>query len=132
MPVIHRHGQRIAYDARGEGSRVIVFAHNLFCDRRVFEFAAYALASRMRVINVDLRGHGESRDVREPFLTRDLADDLLAVMVNEAIDRAVIVGLSLGATAAMQLALEHPARVEALVLLGATGRAANRRERVAH
>jgi len=132
MPVIHRHGQRIAYDTLGGGPRAIVFAHNLFCDRRVFEFAAYALASRMRVINLDLRGHGESRDVREPFATRDLADDLCAVMAHEGLDRAVVAGLSLGATAAMQLALEHPARVEALVLIGATGRAARRRERFAH
>jgi pimeloyl-ACP methyl ester carboxylesterase len=132
MPAIVRQGQRIAYDVHGGGPRAIVFAHDLFTDRRAFEFAAYALSRRMCAINVDLRGHGDSRGVREAFDPRDLGEDLCAVMMQEGIDRAVVVGQSLGAAAAMELALEHPSRVEALALLGATGRAATWRERAIH
>jgi pimeloyl-ACP methyl ester carboxylesterase len=117
------HDETVAYEVRGSGAPVVVLAHNLMCDRRVFD------ASRLdtRTINVDLRGHGAST-ARAPFRLRDLADDVLAILDAEAVDAAVLVGLSLGASAAIDLALAHPSRVLGLALLSPCGVKATRAE----
>ena len=58
-----------------------------------------------------------------PFTTRDLAGDLLAIADAEGAERFTVVGVSLGAQAAIELAVAQPERVQALFLMGATGRA---------
>jgi pimeloyl-ACP methyl ester carboxylesterase len=121
MPDIERDGARIRYESRGTGESVVLFAHNLFCDRTVFEAQAARIARRARAIAVDLRGHGESDPPRRPYTTRDLGLDLAAVLDAEGVARASVVGLSIGASAAMELAIARPERVERLVLLAATG-----------
>src|SRR5699024_3249857 len=61
------------------------------------------------------RGHGESSDAEAPYR---LADDVVALLDALEIARAVPIGLSLGGGTAVDLALEHPERVEALVVAG--------------
>ncbi len=133
MPFLDRDGTKIAYEAAGPdaierarqaasgggGPRAIVFLHNIFCDRRVFTFPMAVLQSRFRTIGIDLRGHGESPVPRRRYDIADLVDDVIAVMDAENVATAVLVGVSLGATVAMELALGHPDRVERLVLMGA-------------
>lgn len=77
------------------------------------------LAGRLRVIAVDLRGHGKSDRVRERFDLNDLADDVAAVLDALGAGRVAVVGYSMGGMVAQALARRHPARVERLVL-GAT------------
>jgi len=72
-----------------------------------------------RVIRLDLRGHGKSRleeGAAQPCSLRDLADDALAVLDAEHIDRAHWCGLSIGGIIALQVALQAPRRVLRLVL----------------
>lgn len=123
MPDIERDGARIRYEVGGAADRAVLFAHNLFCDRTVFAAQAARLAGRRRTIAVDLRGHGESGAPRRRYGTRDLGEDLAAVLDAERVGRADVVGLSLGAAAAMELAIARPERVSRLVLMGATGEA---------
>jgi pimeloyl-ACP methyl ester carboxylesterase len=61
-----------------------------------------------------------------PFTTNDLADDLAAVLDDAGVTRAVIAGVSLGASAAMAFASRWPRRVDGLALMAATGRTARR------
>ena len=125
MATVTRGGVSIAYDvstppaAASSPAPTVVLLHNIMCDRRVFEHAVAALRPRCRTIAVDFRGHGQSALGAEPFTIVDLVDDVLAVMEQEGVDRATVVGLSIGATVAMELALRAPARVERLVLMGA-------------
>jgi pimeloyl-ACP methyl ester carboxylesterase len=116
MPSIERNGLRIAYDAAGSGP-CVVMTHSFLCDRSLFRRQVQAMQPRFRVINIDLRGHGESGDSEQPFSVYDLVDDVLAVLDHERVDRAVWAGLSIGGFLSMRAALRHPQRVQALVLM---------------
>jgi pimeloyl-ACP methyl ester carboxylesterase len=120
---LQRGDEAIAYEVRGSGEPPVVLAHNLMCDRRVFDPERLGV----RAINVDLRGHGEST-ARAPFTIDDLADDLAAVLDAEGLPSAVLVGHSFGASAAIALASTRPERVRALVLLSPCGVRATRAE----
>ena len=69
--------------------------------------AVAALRERHTTIAIDFRGHGES-PVGLPYTVADLVADVVAVLDREAVDRATVVGLSLGATVALELALARP------------------------
>ena len=72
-------------------------------------------AKHFRVVRCDLRGFGKSAPAAEPF---SHVEDLFALLNFLKIERATIVGLSLGGIIAADFALEHPNRVEGLVLAG--------------
>jgi pimeloyl-ACP methyl ester carboxylesterase len=75
------------------------------------------LAAEYRLIAVDRLGHGASDKPRESELydERLIADDLVAVLDAEEVERALVWGFSLGAKNAASLAVRHPERVAALV-----------------
>ena len=81
-----------------------------------------ALASRFRVLVPDLPGYGGSSkgvNSEDPF--GDLAAAMLALLDALGIDRAHVVGNSLGGACALRMALEQPGRVDRLVLMGPGG-----------
>ncbi|MFY0531332.1 alpha/beta fold hydrolase [Nannocystis pusilla] len=131
MPAIVREGQRVVFDELGRsGARVVVLAHNLLAHRGSFAAVAARLATRARVVNVDLRGHGDSHGTVRAFSTADLAADLAAVLGTLAARDAIVVGTSLGAAAAVELARARPELVGALVLIAANPYAASARDRL--
>ena len=71
-----------------------------------------------RSLAPDARGVGKSDAPPGPYTTAQLADDARCVLDAAGIDRAHVVGLSLGGAAAQELALRHPERVRSLALLG--------------
>ena len=79
-----------------------------------------------RCIAPDARGVGKSDAPEGPYSTRQLADDALRVLDACAVERAHVVGLSLGGAAGQELALAHPARVRSLALLASFPRQAPR------
>lgn len=129
MPAISRAGQRVAYDDLGAGPDAVLLAHNLFSHRGSFAGAAALLARRARVLSVDLRGHGDSPGAGE-FTVADLADDLAAVLAAAGVAEAVVVGTSLGAATAIELARSRPGLVRGLVLMAANPRPAGLRDRL--
>lgn len=94
----------------------VVFLHAGVCDHRQWLAQVEAVAAASyRGIAYDRRGFGEATSPDEPFSQRD---DLLAVLDHFAVDRAVLVGCSMGGGLAIDFALEHPERVRALVPVG--------------
>lgn len=77
-----------------------------------------ALASRFLVIAPDLRGHGRTSDSDEPLRYELLARDVVALLDSLRIDRAHLVGWSMGGATALAVALAAPERVASLVLIG--------------
>lgn len=76
-----------------------------------------AFATRYRTVRFDLRGFGGSTLPPEPFAPHD---DLRALLDGLEIDRACLVGVSLGGTVILDFALAYPERVAALVVCGAS------------
>jgi pimeloyl-ACP methyl ester carboxylesterase len=74
------------------------------------------LENAFDVIRIDNRGTGWSRSAPAPFTIADLADDARNVMRASGIDRAAVLGLSMGGMIAQELAMRHSAAVERLVL----------------
>jgi pimeloyl-ACP methyl ester carboxylesterase len=75
------------------------------------------LASRFRVFNVDGRGHGRSSLLSERFDLYDMVEDVIAVLDDAEVDKAVWAGLSIGGMVAMRAAITVPDRVSGLILL---------------
>ena len=112
-------GHRIEYDSFGDGERVLVLAHGLLMNRRMYERLGPALAEHgNRVICVDLLGHGRSdrpEDLRlysMPLFARQVA----ALLDHLKQPSAVVGGTSLGANVALELAVSEPERVRGLFI----------------
>ena len=98
----------------GEGPPVVLL-HGLSATRRNVVQGSRALVKRgYRLISYDARGHGAS-DAAPRYEYGDLVGDLAAVLDELELDRAALVGSSMGAATAMAYTLEHPGRVPALV-----------------
>jgi 3-oxoadipate enol-lactonase len=108
-------GVRIAYESFGEGPPLLL-VQGIGYARWSWDPVAPALAERFRVLSFDNRGIGESDVPPPPYTSRQLADDGVAVLDAEGIERAHVVGASLGGMAAQELAAAFPERVDRLVL----------------
>ena len=108
-------GARIHYERSGTGFPVL-FIHAGIADSRMWEPQAAAFAKRFDMVRPDLRGFGDTELPPAPYSG---IGDLVALLDHLQIDRAHVVGCSMGGTLALDLALENPRRVERLVLVAA-------------
>jgi 3-oxoadipate enol-lactonase len=106
----------VAYDLRGRGSPLVLI-QGVGVGRWGWEPVAARLARRFQVVTIDNRGIGASDTPPGHYSTRMMADDVLAVLDHAGIQRASLVGTSLGGMIAQELALAHPERVDKLVLV---------------
>jgi len=102
----------IYYELAGSGEPTIILLHGGMLDRRMWDEQFELLAKTYRVLRYDASAHGDS--VLPPDVYWDHAD-LRELMNTLEIDRAILVGLSLGGKTAIDLALENLERVEAIV-----------------
>lgn len=126
MPYVSSSGVRLYYESTGEGTPV-VFLHELCGDARSWEPQVRHFARRYRCVTFDARGYRPSEVPAEASAySQDLAvADVLAVLDHLSIEDAHLVGLSMGGSTALHVALRHPARVRSLVA-ASTGSGATR------
>jgi pimeloyl-ACP methyl ester carboxylesterase len=105
-------------DVLSEGSGdPIVLIHGFPFTRDLWDFQAQQLAAHARVIRPDLRGMGRSSVPGGPYLMETLAGDIAAVLDALSIDRAAVVGHSLGGYVAMAFCRMYTERVTRLALV---------------
>ena len=109
----------LAHDERGNGSAIVLIHGHPF-SRRMWSGQLDALSDRFRVVAPDLPGYGESPPRAETITPRGLADSVVELMDGIDVERATVVGLSLGGLVAMELGLGYPERVDGLVLTATT------------
>ncbi|MED5393552.1 MAG: alpha/beta hydrolase [Actinomycetota bacterium] len=127
---IESNGVRTAWlDWGGVGDALVLLHPNGFC-AGVYDPLARRLATRHRVLGIDLRGHGDSDDVVDPMLLGNdiMASDALAVLEHLGIDQFAVVGVSSGGAVGGEMAAVAPDRVTALVLCEAVAIDARVRE----
>jgi pimeloyl-ACP methyl ester carboxylesterase len=109
-------GTRLAYEVAGAGPP-LVFLHGFSLDRRMWSAQIDAFAARCSVVRYDLRGFGESGPATGELYSN--VDDLAALLDHLGVERAHIVGLSMGGGVAVDFALTHPDRTRTLVAVDA-------------
>ena len=107
-------GGRIGYDDVGSGP-ALVFLHAFPLNRAMWAPQTSALVDSWRCLTIDTRGFGESA-ATPPFSVSRYADDVVAVLDHAGVDRATVVGLSMGGYVAFALWRRAPERVRAFVL----------------
>jgi pimeloyl-ACP methyl ester carboxylesterase len=122
------HGSRVNYVEMGDGPP-LVFIHGLSgCWQNWLENIPH-MARRHRVVALDLAGFGESELPHEEISIPGYGRFVDAFLGEIGVERAVLVGNSMGGFIAAETAISHPSRVEKLVLVSAAGlmRVGNRR-----
>src|SRR5438445_5484253 len=116
--VAHVNGIDLAYQVFGTGSPLVLL-HGGFGSVEMFGPNVELLAAGHRVLGVDLQSHGRSPAVDRPMRFETMADDIAALIKDLKLERAAIMGFSLGGAVALRTAIQHPELVERLVLVSA-------------
>jgi len=116
MPYIMINNQSLHYLDRGNGP-VLLFGHSYLWDCAMWEQQIAKFSEQYRCIVPDLWGHGRSSPSNKTHSIASLADDHWALMQALNIKGFSVIGLSVGGMWATQLALDHPDKVEKLVIM---------------
>lgn len=108
-------GTRLYYEVAGVGS-ALVLIHAGIADNTMWDGQVAPFAQRYRVVRFDMRGFGRSEKPPAPYTVRDDLHSLLQVL---GLERATLLGCSMGGSSAIDFALDYPNMVEALILVGA-------------
>jgi len=120
LQTVRIHGHQVGYYAAGSGPALIL-VHGVASSSRTWRRVIPRLAERFTVVAPDLLGHGASPKLRGDYSLGAHASGIRDLMVALGIDRATLVGHSLGGGVAMQFAYQFPERIERLVLVGSGG-----------
>src|SRR5436190_2356789 len=114
------HGHRVIYRIAGSGPPVVLI-HGMVNSSRHWESVAVRLADAYTVIAPDLIGHGDSAAPRGDYSLGAHAASIRDLLATIGVERATVVGHSLGGGVAMQFFYQFPQRTERLVLVSSGG-----------
>lgn len=118
------------FSVSGAGDSLVLI-HGVGANGRSWDEVIRALGPGFRILKLDLAGHGRSPPIRDSYSLERFACDVLATMDSAGMQRAHVVGFSLGGLIAQQIALLEPERVDRLALLAAVaGRTDDERAKV--
>ena len=110
-------GTELYYEVSGnEGAPWLVLSHSLACSVRMWDPTVDAFKDRFRILNYDMRGHGQSAAPEGAYTLDMLADDVLGLMKQVGAQRAVFMGLSIGGMIGQTLALRGLKSFDKMVL----------------
>jgi pimeloyl-ACP methyl ester carboxylesterase len=115
MPDVRVHDITLHYEQEGTGEPLILIPY-LAADNACYAFQVADYAKHFTCISVDLRGSGVSDKPAGTYTTELFADDVAGLMEAIGVERAHVMGLSLGASTGMWLAAKYPAKVKSLSL----------------
>jgi esterase len=123
MPTRHaviRDGTELVYWTWPGAGPPTLLLHGIGNYGRYWDLFAHAVGDRLALAAPDARGHGESGRPAGGYAPADFTADALAVLDAAGIERAVVVGHSMGGLHSISLAARHPERVRALVIVDAS------------
>jgi pimeloyl-ACP methyl ester carboxylesterase len=113
--------RELAISAAGQGEPALVFLHCWSCDRHLWDETAAAMSANHRVVAIDLPGHGESAAIspRAGWTIAGLGEEVAGRVRGLGLRRIVLVGSSMGAAVALDVAARLPGRVVGVVVVDA-------------
>jgi pimeloyl-ACP methyl ester carboxylesterase len=113
-------GVRLEYVEQGRADGLpVIFLHGVTDSWRSFELVLPRLPASIRAFAISQRGHGDSSRPETGYRFRDMSEDLRAFMDAKGLERAVVVGHSMGASVAQRFLIDHPERLMRVVLMSA-------------
>ena len=109
-----------AYVEKGHGNKHLVLVHGNFSSSLYYKPLIERLPDDIHVVDVDLRGFGDSSYLKPIDALKDFADDLLLFLDEMKIDRCDLVGWSLGGGVVMEFSAKYQDRVNNLILINST------------
>ena len=109
-------GAQLWYEDSGGDGHAVLFTHAGVCDHRQWNTQMAPFAAKYRVIRYDMRGSGQSE---LPAGAASLSDDIGGLLDALGVERAALIGCSMGGSSSLDFTLKQPERVSALVLVGA-------------
>lgn len=106
----------LPFSEYGSGNDVLVLLHGYGADRHLFRPLIPRLDKRFRLIVPDLRGHGEAKNIREPFRFEQFAADVIETLDSLNIQRFNLMGYSMGGFISQVIFRTYPEKVQQLVL----------------
>ena len=132
MPRFDSDAVEIAYEVAGEGPPIVLvhgFAASIAMNWKTTAWFKTLTGAGRRVIALDCRGHGKSGKPHDPEAYRGgrMPDDVIRLMDHLSLERADLMGYSMGGMLSSYLLVHHPARFSSVVLAGIGGGAIGRR-----
>ena len=93
---VSKDSARIAYNVYGSGRTSLIFIHGWSCDSRYWKNQTSVFSKDYQVITIDIAGHGNSSFSRIEYTMLSFAEDIKAVIDRENINRAILIGHSMG------------------------------------
>jgi pimeloyl-ACP methyl ester carboxylesterase len=109
-------GIHLYYEIHGTGKPLIML-HGGFGTFDMFAALSPTLAQNHQVIGVDLYGHGRTAITDRPINFEQMADDIAGLIGHLGLEKADLLGYSLGGAVALQCAIRHPERINKLVVI---------------
>jgi pimeloyl-ACP methyl ester carboxylesterase len=110
-------GSRVHYKSLGSGREAIVLVHGWTCNMNFWRLQVPDLAAKSRVVAIDLPGHGSSDKPQATYSMDYFARAIDAVMRDAKVERAVLVGHSMGTPVIRQFYRKYPEKTLALVIV---------------
>ena len=107
-------GMEMYYEVSGSGDPLIVL-HGAYMNIPAMGGIIGKLAETHQVYAIEFQGHGRTNDIDRPITYPNLAGDVAAFMDAVGIEKADVLGYSMGAAAALKLAIDHPEKVDQLI-----------------
>jgi len=114
-------GLQLYYEVHGTGQPLVLIPGGLMTIAQMGALVP-SLAQTRQVIAIEPQAHGHTADIDRPLSYEQLADDTAVLMAQLDLGRADVLGFSVGAGVALQVAVRHPDQVRKLVVLSGTFR----------
>lgn len=115
MPMAKVNGINVDYRVEGQGEPVIMIG-GLNSNKGAWRYQTRVFKKYYRVITFDNRGAGKSDKPLGPYTIKMMAEDTIGLMDHLNVEKAHVLGYSLGGMIAQELAISYPKRVDKLVL----------------
>jgi 3-oxoadipate enol-lactonase len=117
MPIAKINGLNINYQVEGQGESLVMIT-GFTANVQTWMFQIPTFKKRFQVITFDNRGSGKSSKPDGPYSVKMMAEDTVALMDILGVEKAHILGFSLGGSIAQEIAINFPERVNKLILVG--------------
>jgi pimeloyl-ACP methyl ester carboxylesterase len=112
-------GLKMYYEIHGKGEPVVLLHGSFMTITNNWQEMIPALAQTRQVIAVEMQGHGRTADISRDFSYANLSDDIAAMLDALKIERADLIGYSMGGSVALQTAIRHPKKVRKVISISA-------------